>query len=961
MDEQKKDQVNFKDTLNLPRTDMPIRIDAATTDAQMLARWQAEDLYRHAMEVNKGNRQFVLHDGPPFVNGPIHAGHAYNKILKDMVCKSERMAGAHAPVTPGWDCHGLPIELKVAQEHPKASRSELIAHCRAVAAHWIAVQCQQFKQLGVVMDWDHSYATMDPAYESAILRALAIFIDQNYVERKNKTVPWCASCRTSLAAAEIEYRDRTDPSLYVLFPLEQDAVEKLGLHGPVNLLVWTTTPWTLPLNRAVVIKPGTDYSVFVVNDVQVLVASACVSRIAKELDVEVRVVATIKSDDLVGLRVQHPVVADVLVPVIADAYVALDEGTACVHCAPGCGQQDYEVALKHKLEVYSPLTDDGRYSAHVVPAQLAGVKIADAQIWVAEHLKKTGRLLREATINHAYPHCWRCHKGLIFRATTQWFINLERAGLREKSVAALDKIQFLPEASKNHLKAAIEGRLEWCISRQRVWGVPIPALLCINCNGAFTNKEFVERVADGVAREGIEFWDKVDIEKLLSHNAPCSHCGSSSWRKETDILDVWLDSGVSHWAVLTLGAATGVQPGAPLSECATGVPADFYAEARDQARGWFQSSLLTSMILHNKPCARAILTHGYTVDAQGQKMSKSLGNVISPDQLRQELGTDGLRLWVASIDYENDLVISPVLLAHVKEVYRKIRNTMRFLLSNLYDFDSTRDQLEFNELMSLDQYFMQRLYELDQQIRAGYAERKFTSVFHALSDFCATDLSALYIEMMRDRLYASAPNSRQRRSAQNVLWRILDSITRLMAPILSFTAEQVSDYYQRDKNGSIHLQQFAHVESCFDALCKNADETECADVWRTQWERLFVAREAILKAIEREREKGLIKGSVEARVILALGSTDAVDPLRKIFERLSSSGQSAQDFLHEFLVVSQVELRAAPDQLEPTSFDGLFVKVERALGEKCPRCWQYSQEVLAHNLCPRCHAIANKT
>jgi len=948
MAEDKKDTISFKDTLNLPKTEFPIRSNHKELDAQMLKRWCEQDLCGKAFTHNAGAEKFILHDGPPYVNGPIHLGHAYNKILKDLVTKSKRMAGYQVPVTPGFDCHGLPIEINVSKKFPSLDRITFIKHCREYAQHWLEIQTEQFKALGVLMDWAHPYTTMSHAYESAIVEALGVFVERGFVERKYKSVSWCPTCRTSLATAEIEYKDRQDPSIYVLFPLEQRAAQKLfpdTSHNAISLLIWTTTPWTIPLNRAVAVHPGINYQLIRFGNNVVLVAEALVNQIAKIMGVQPEVLATVAGKDLVGLTVVQPLTGKI-VPVIADPEILLTEGTACVHIAPGCGQQDYELGVRNNLEIYSPVTPSGHYTSDVIPAELVGMSVNDAQQWVRDRLQEEGRLLFAGTVQHSYPHCWRCRKGLIFRATKQWFLSLQREQLQDEAIKAISSIAFIPEQSRNHLKAAVESRLEWCISRQKVWGVPITALLCKKCDHAFISKEFADRVAAQIAEHGIEYWEKVSA-KELSHNVTCPHCGACDFEKERDILDVWFDSGVSHYAVLNRNLALAF-------------PADVYLEAREQARGWFQSSLLTSLVLERQACMRTIIAHGFTVDAQRTKMSKSLGNVVSPFDIIEQYGTDVLRLWVASIDYVDDAVISDVLLKNLQEVYRKLRNTTRFLLSNLYDFSIKKDAVSFDQLQVIDICALRSLVRMSEEVRAAYDRADFTFVMHRLTDYCTNELSSLYLDIIKDRLYVEKATGVQRRSAQTVCWHILDAITKLMAPILSFTAEQISDFYQSDKTQSIHLQSFANLS----AESKDGDvifgrlPITLSDIpaYEALWDTLLAMRDAILKAIEKEREKGVVKHSLESRVLIFIDK-DMRTKLDFLFKLLSQHNQSLEDFLSEFCIISEVSLLSDNVGLEASTVPGFFVKAERAQGTKCPRCWQYKHTTHAQGLCERCAQV----
>ena len=787
----KAKKVSFKETLNLPKTEFPLRANAVVNDPIMIKRWEKENVFKKSFEYNAGKEKYILHDGPPYANGHIHLGTAYNKILKDIIAKSQRMMGKHVPVTPGWDCHGLPIELKVTKDTPGLEPKELKERCRAYAQHWVNVQRHEFKELGVLMDWDDPYLTMAPEYEASIIRAFGEFVDQGYIERKNKTVPWCSSCKTVLATAEIEYYDRKDPSIYVLFALEQQAIDIVlpTLKGKVvYALIWTTTPWTLPLNRAVLLKPKSTYAILKINDRYIAVGKELVAKIVHMLKIENKVIAEFISDDLVMQQAQayHPFVDELTVPLILDHGVALDEGTAFVHCAPGCGPQDYDIGVQHKLEIFSPVGPSGYYQEGIFPAELEGMSIVDAAGWVITKLKEKNALLHKSSIVHSYPHCWRCRNGLIFRATKQWFCDLSKNNLKENALKAINGITMLPKKSKNRLLATVEGRLEWCLSRQRVWGIPITAVLCMQCDYTYINKELIKKVAQEIAKKGIEYWDIVDVKQLLPKNFTCPDCQSAEFKKEVDILDVWFDSGVSHYAVLA-------------KKTSLGFPATIYQEGKDQHRGWFQSSLFTSMVLHGKAPMEIILTHGYTVDKDGRKMSKSLGNVVAPQDMIKKMGTDGLRLWAASVDYGGDLLVSDVVVDNVIQVGRKIRNTCRFLLSNLYDFNIKKDALPLDQLLPIDQYALQQLFEVQQSIRAFYEEYNLSAVFHELADYCTVSLSSFYLDIVKDRLYVEKSDGELRRSTQTACWYILDTLTRLMAPVMSFTAESVSDHYQQDK------------------------------------------------------------------------------------------------------------------------------------------------------------------
>lgn len=954
--EQENQKKNFKDTLNLPHTDFPIRADYKKEDVVLLQRWEQDNIYQKIFDQNKGKEKFILHDGPPYANGHLHSGHAYNKILKDIVCKFQRMMGKHVPVTPGWDCHGLPIEFAVKKEQPTLTGAALKKESREYARKWIAIQKYEFKQLGVMMNWDKPYTTMDFGYESAILKAFGVFVEAGYIERKNKTVPWCPSCQTVLASAEIEYHDRKDPSIYVLFTLHDTTTQYMFPHlhdKPISLLVWTTTPWTLPLNKAVLLKPHTQYVICDVGNNYVIVGATLVDKVMATCGFEKNIVAECNARDFVACSAmtKHPLIEYMNVPVLTDDSVLVDDGTACVHSAPGAGPVDYEVGIKHNLEIYSPITADGKYTADIQPRELAGMSVTDGQGWVITKLLQNNTLFFKSSIKHSYPHCWRCRGGLIFRATKQWFCDLSHNNVKDRALSVIPEITMIPEGSHNRFEATLEGRLEWCLSRQREWGVPIPALLCMDCDHPYTNKDFIVSIAQHIAKEGIEYWDTVTVDAVTPKNLTCAQCGSGKFKKETDILDVWFESGVSHYAVLVHNADLSY-------------PADMYLEGKDQHRAWFQSSLLTSMILEEKPCMRNIVTHGFTVDERGRKMSKSLGNVVSPEQMIERLGTDGLRLWASSIDLTGDAVVSDILLKNVQEVLRKIRNTCRFLLSNINDFDIQNDAVSLEKMQTIDKYALQELFEVYESIMHSYQDYNFTRVFHLLGTYCAVNLSSFYLDIIKDRLYVEKKDGHARRSAQTVCFIILDTLTKLMAPILSFTAEQVSDHYQKNKIESIHLQQFSDLESVWRLLLPGLNENDAKAMYVQQlrnyeknWTILKEIRSALLKAIELEREKKAIKHSLEARITMYI-EPSILDSLCK---QLIKNKENNEEFFKELLIVSQVTINCCTpedsDKLYETNFKGLFVNVQHADGTKCPRCWQWSVTNHVDNLCDRCAAI----
>ena len=945
---------------------------AAVDDLALLERWQKENLYAQSFIHNEGHTKYILHDGPPYANGHMHLGHAYNKILKDIVTKSERMAGKHVPVMPGWDCHGLPIELKVATDNPGLSRQELQKKCRAYAHEWINIQRAELKRLGVLMDWDRPYITMDPQQEADTVRIFGHAVESGYISRKNKTVPWCSSCQTVLASAEIEYEDRKDPSLYVKFALNADDAQRIfGSDELISLVMWTTTPWTIALNRALFLKPEASYDLLQTPSGNIVVGSALSDGICAALQIEKKVIATCKAEELVGSKAHHPFIKNQLVPVLADQFVGLTDGTAVVHCAPGCGPEDYEMGLRYNLEIFSPVGPDGCYTTGIEPVELEGMSIKDALSWVITTLQNNNALLYKTSIKHSFPHCWRCRNGLIFRATKQWFCELSQHDLRERALQALTNVTFIPRATRNHLKAAVSGRLEWCLSRQRVWGTPIIAVICTTCDAEHLSQEMIEYVAQRIAQGGIEAWNDVTIDEIVSKDTSCSACGSHTWRKEQDILDVWFDSGVTHQTVLRKNAALGF-------------PADMYLEGVDQHRGWFQSSLLTSMMYGDTAPFKMVATHGFTVDEKGRKMSKSLNNGVDPQQMMDRLGTDGLRLWASSINLEGDAVVSEIVLNNVQEVYRKIRNTCRGLLMNLYDFDHTKDVLELKDLQFIDRQALHELALLNKEVRAAYDQKDSTRVFHLIADYCAVNISSQFLDIAKDRLYTDQADGHPRRSAQTVCWYMLDTVVKLIAPVMSFTAEQLSDYYQKEKKVSIHLQPFATPDffwsQQYEAIEGRVEDAQAYEITKyKQWEALSGLRSAVLKAIEMLRQKSTIKHSLEAKVTIIMDMAREENTLIKglLDEAATTSGQSVKALLKEYCIVSECDVietddiqgwdDAQDDGYEEGDFDdsvsyvdgglGMCVKVEHACGTKCPRCWQWEITDHKDGLCARCQKV----
>ncbi|HET8580507.1 MAG TPA: isoleucine--tRNA ligase, partial [Nitrospiraceae bacterium] len=847
--------MDYKTTLNLPRTDFPMKANLPQREPELLAWWEQERLYEHIQEARRDRPLYILHDGPPYANGRIHIGHALNKILKDIVVKSKTMAGYRAPYVPGWDCHGLPIEHQVLKElGDKKKGLDTIAirkFCREYAEKYFKIQRDEFQRLGVLGDWEHPYLTMDPAYEATILREFGKFVAKGGVYKGLKPVLWCTVDQTALAEAEVEYEDHTSPSIYVKFPFV-NSPRVLALSGglgipfppdvkTVSIVIWTTTPWTLPANQAVCLHPDIDYAFVKVGDQVLVIAQKLVDQVAKACALSEYTILGVKKgrEGFQGLAMQRPL-TDSLSPILLGEFVTLDQGTGCVHIAPGHGQEDYALALQHnasaapgeRLEILAPLDDAGRFTESV--KEFAGQHVLKANPAIIERLRARGVLLSHSTITHSYPHCWRCKNPVIFRATEQWFVSMDETGLRRQSLGEIDRVTWIPARGRDRIYGMIENRPDWCLSRQRVWGVPIPGFICTACRTVLADPKVIKHVAELVAEHGVDVWFQKLAAELMPLATTCQKCGGRIFEKEKDILDVWFESGVSYAAVLK-----------PRGQ--GWWPADLYLEGSDQHRGWFHSALLASVTTDEKAPYNSVLTHGFVVDGAGKKMSKSAGNVVAPQDVIKQLGAEILRWWVAAQDYQEDLRISQEILNQLVEQYRKIRNTCRFLLSNLYDFDPASHQVPFERLPELDRWALMRLHHLSTKVRRAYEEFDFRQIVHEMDYFCAVDMSAIYLDILKDRLYTFRKDAPLRRSSQTVLFDVLVALTKLMAPILSFTAEEIwrmlpESARKKSEVPSVHLASVPEPDA------------KWADVALAQrWDQLLHVRETVLAKLEEKR------------------------------------------------------------------------------------------------------------
>jgi isoleucyl-tRNA synthetase len=886
-------------------------------------------LYRQMEEAGHGRPSFVLHDGPPYANGHTHIGHALNKILKDIVIKSRRMSGFHAPYVPGWDCHGLPIELmvdkKLGEKKREMSKAQIRKACRAYAGEWIDIQRSEFVRLGVLGDWSNPYLTMSDGYEAATARELARFAERGGLYKGKKPVHWCSSCVTALAEAEVEYADHTSTSIFVKFPYADTLpVELTGLAGlKLSFVIWTTTPWTIPANLGICLNPELPYVAVEVGDEVLVVAEGLLESVAKTLDWEnPTVLATFPAVLFEKKRCRHPFYdRDSLL--VLGGHVTLEAGTGCVHTAPGHGHDDYVTGLRYGLEIYNPVDDYGRYRPDV--ELFAGQKITDANAAVVEKLTEVGALLKSGKLSHSYPHCWRCKKPVIFRATEQWFISMEENGLRQLSLAAINDVEWIPRWGRERIFGMIENRPDWCVSRQRSWGVPITVFYCEKCGEGLADGKTMHHIADLFENGGSDLWFEKEVAELLPAGTTCASCGHAGFTRESDILDVWFDSGVSHAAVL--------ERRGNLSS-----PADMYLEGSDQHRGWFHSSLLAAVGTRGVAPYKAVLTHGFVVDGAGKKMSKSQGNVVAPEEVVKKFGAEILRLWVAAQDYRDDIRISPEILERLADAYRRIRNTARYILGNLHGFDPTRDWVADGDLLEIDRWALSKLEGLINRVERSYQEYEFHVLYHAVHNFCSVELSAFYLDVLKDRLYTAPAGSVARRSAQTAMYRIVDALTRLIAPVLSFTADEIWWCLPGEREASVHLAAFPRFET---SLLDPELES--------RFERLLAVRTDVSKALEVARTAKVIGHSLDARVLLAVPAGE----WRQLLQEYRSE-------LATLFIVSQVELvesvGAAASSGEEVN--GLRIEVTRALGNKCERCWNFAESVGSSSkhpaLCDRC-------
>ena len=930
--------LDLKSTLNLPKTDFSMKANLPVNEPKRLVKWEELGLYHRIREARAGSPLYVLHDGPPYANGAIHEGHALNRSLKDFVVKSKTMAGFDSPFVPGWDCHGLPIEIKVDKSlgREKLEMAPLAVRraCREYAQKYVNLQRTQFIRLGCLARYEEPYLTMSPQYESVIAATFFQFFENGFVYKGLRPVYWCIHDKTALAEAEVEYADHTSPSVWVKYVLTSDpAALDAALAGKkVSTIIWTTTPWTLPASMAVAFHPEFEYvAVESGNEVHIVADQLAASTIEICGLRDAKVIARIPGRKLEYSTFAHPFLDRKILGVLAD-YITADQGTGAVHTAPSHGADDFYTGVKYKLEQTCNVDEAGRL--HNGLAEYDGLAVFKANEPIVELLERRGVLLASRRIQHSYPHCWRCHNPVIFRATEQWFISMETpvdgGTLRSKALDAIRKVRWDPAWGEERISNMIATRPDWCISRQRVWGVPIPIFFCPKpgCGGALHSKSVNQRVVELFASKGADAWYELEPATFLPAGTACPKCKDTEFRKEMDIIDVWFESGSSQAAVL------GREPGLPW-------PADMYLEGGDQYRGWFHSSLLCAVGTRGQAPYRMVMTHGWTLDAQGQAMSKSLGNGVDPVEIANRLGAEIIRLWAASVDFREDINASEELMRKVAENYKKIRNTFKNALGNLYDFDPHQHQVSPADMVPLDRYLVLLTADLAAEIAAWYEEFAFHKIYQRINQFCVVDLSAFYFDVLKDRLYTSSPNSLGRRSAQTALWRIAEVLARLLAPIMSFTADEVWEFLPNpNKTESVHLSLFPKKE---EVLGRNFGDMEHL---RSDWGALLGLREAVLKSLEEARQTKLIGSSLEAQVRIA-----ASNPVYEVAERY-------HDHLRELLIVSRVELEQTPSS---NGAAPISVKTTQAPGQKCERCWTYSVHVgedpAFPTVCERCSRV----
>ena len=931
--------MDYKKTLNLPTTQFPMKADLLRKEPEIQQKWEKENLYEQIRKVRIGREKYILHDGPPYPTGELHIGTGLNKILKDFIVRFYTMKDFDAPYVPGWDCHGLPIEHRVMQEVGEEvkhlTKQEIRKRCKKYAEKFVKLQKAQFKALGIIGDWEHPYLTFDPKYEAGIIEVFGKLVEKGYIYRSLKPIHWCTKCQTALAEAELEYGNETSTSIYVNFKL----VDKIGSlfkdssSDNFNIMIWTTTPWTLPANLAIAVHPEYEYTAISYINPKThekeitIVADKRAVFVMSTLGIgNYEVLGRVRGNLLEGVKYKHAFIQRTSSLVLAE-YVTLSDGTGCVHTAPGHGQEDFITGNKYHLPVLSPVDASGAFTAEA--GEFVGQTIKEGNISITNKLENEGKLLYKSDLVHSYPHCWRCKSPVIFRATEQWFVSLDYNNLRQKVLDEITQVKWIPLWGEGRMSKMVSERPDWCISRQRSWGVPIPAFYCLDCGQEIIDTKIINCVRDIFEKEGADSWFYKDVSHFLPPDIKCTKCGGRSFEKEMDIFDVWFESGSSHHAVLH-------------KRSELSFPADLYLEGTDQHRGWFQLSLLPSVGAWNKAPYKSVLTHGFVVDEMGEKMSKSLGNFISVEDTLKEFGADVIRLWTSSMDYQNEMNVSRNLIVKCSDAYRRIRNTFRYLLSNLYDFDPRVNTISYDSLLEIDRWALHKTQELVKNVTAGYESLQFHKVFHNLYNFCSVEMSAFYLDILKDRLYTFAKNSVERRAAQTVLYQILIDLVKLSAPIIVHTAEEVwsAIIHKGEDVPSIHLTTFPKYIA--DSINESLSQ---------KWERLIAIRTDVAKELEKMRAAKLIGNSLETSVCLYTENEE----LRQFLKNYEKD-------LPMIFIVSEVKLdkKITNAVVKSELMNDLWIECKVSQHKKCERCWNYRESVGTNEehplICDRCVA-----
>lgn len=938
----KKQEPNYKDTLNLPKTAFPMRGRMKQREKDFQKAWEEADIYGQVRAARTGAPKFILHDGPPYPTGDIHIGTGMNKVLKDIIVKYKTMQGFDAPFIPGWDCHGLPIEYKVlSQLGEKAAempRAAIRKRCRDYAMKFVERNRRQFKSLGIFGRWEKPYLTLNPEYEAAVIEGFADVVEGGYVTQALKPVHWCFSCRTVLAEAELEYSDEKSPSIYVKFAVDGDYTDLFPQAAgyPTSILIWTTTPWTLPANLAIAVHPDADYTAVLYDDPNsgrreaLILAEALVDAVFEAVGISgfEPTGVKVKGRDLENRAYRHPFV-DRVSPVISARYVSLSDGTGAVHNAPGHGHEDFTVCREYGIDPYCPVDPSGRFTEEA--GKFAGKNIFDANPLILQELRRTASLLHQESITHSYPHCWRCKKPVIFRATEQWFILVDHNDLRDRVLEEIDNVEWIPDWGKTRITSMVSERPDWCISRQKSWGLPIPAFYCKSCGATHLDPHSIRHVAKVFREKGSTSWFELPAETFLPEGTTCAECGGGEFRKETDIFDVWFESGSSQRAVLR-------------REEGLTWPADLYLEGTDQHRGWFQLSLIPAVAAENAAPYRAVLTHGFVVDEEGRKMSKSLGNFLSVEDALKEFGAEITRLWVSSVNFRDDIKVSRTLIGNLSDAYRRIRNTFRYFLGNLADFDPAADAVADTDLAEIDRWALAETAKLVDGVTRAYEGYQFHRVYHLVHNFCVVEMSSFYLDILKDRLYCEARTSVGRRAAQTVLYRVLQALVKVLAPVLIHTAEEVWQVMPGEKETpSVHLARWPKV-----------DTAHIDDALAARWERMIAVRDEVQKNLEALRAAKTIGGSLEASVTLYTEDADLYEFIK-----------SFESDLETILIVSEAKVVRGTCQTATQAADipALYVEAEVSQYRKCARCWNFRESVGTvpshEDLCRRCANVVD--